>query len=134
MKKIFASIVAMSFMPIMLISLSLPHAAFADQGKLEGVTKTATAVISTWTLLAGSTLKFSEADILERSATYKILVCSDGNTQNSNGYYWTILVGERNKDLAYQGTIGTYVKTTATGISATVELKTKRPASYWPWR
>lgn len=97
------------------------------------VTTTATTVSDTWTKLNGSASKWTEAEIYERSGTYKLLLFADtsGVTYNAAAYYTTIKADERYYLLGYDSNVvtkGTYVSTTASGISATVEFRTIRKA------
>ena len=106
----------------------------ASAEKYENVTVTATSALSTWTLLDGSTAKHSNFRVYGRSGILDLQIFGGGNTYNAAAYYMTIPAGVQYSSEVYKGTVGTYVKTTSTGLTEDVEFESKRPASYWPWR
>jgi hypothetical protein len=127
------------FLLIVLVSLAvlagpLTTVSKAADGKYEGTTITATTVASTWTLLTGSTLRFSAYKMNERTFAKQLQVFGGGNTNNAAAYYYTVPAGQFDEDDIYKQTNGIYVRVTGTGDTATVELRTKRPASVWGWR
>lgn len=111
----------------------IPKYAFAED-KFEGVTTTATSVPSTWTVLRGSTAKFSTYRVYERSGTLDLQVFGGGNTYNAAAEWITVPRSTQYESDVYNSTLGVAVRTTGTGVAATVEFQSKRPASYWPWR
>lgn len=132
MKKI--GLILISFLAIAAAAGPLtPAYAASNDGRYEDVTRTATTVTTSWTLLQGSTLRFAEYTIRERSGQLKIEeFCGVGNTYNAAAYYTTILPGEIQVDTVYKGTGGIWVR--GNSVNAVVEFKSKRPASYWHWR
>lgn len=110
----------------------IPKYAFAE--KYEQVAGTTTTAISTWTVLTGSTSKFSAFRVYEKSGLLDMFILGSGTTLTGQGYAISIPKGTQYSNDIYKGTYGVYVCTTATGISAIVDFESKRPASYWPWR
>jgi hypothetical protein len=134
MKKILSFCMAFMLAALFLSGPMITKYAFADD-KYESVTVTATTIASTWTLLQGSTLKHNSISIQARGKVNDIQVFGGGNTYNAAADFTTIKNGTPpDYDEIYKSTTGTYARTTATGVSEVAELKTKRPASYWPWR
>jgi hypothetical protein len=134
MKKLFFA--PLIFFVLFLVSaLSAPLIpAYAAEGRYEAVTVTSSAVTGSWTALTGSNLRFSNFRIYERSGLIPLKVFGGGNTYNASAYFVTIPAGTQYSNEIYKSTTGIYVSTTATGVTATVEFESKRPASYWPWR
>lgn len=120
------------FIGMLLIVSSIPIQSHAE--RYESVTTTATTVSADWTLLQGSTARFSSFRIYERTGTKNIQVFGGGNTFNATAYFITVPPNVPYETRVYKSTVGVYVRVTGTGDTADVEFESKRPASYWPWR